>query len=95
MIFSLLAYIVVIILLAGSVLLGHKDILFPEIAGIALGIMVFKVPSWTKKPLHVWLSPTIAAFIGTSLNSLPLAPLLKIWLGLMIIVFLMHIFRGS
>ncbi|MBE1442545.1 HPP family protein [Paenibacillus sp. OAS669] len=89
----LLAYTLVIIMLTGAVLLQQRDILFPEIAGIAMGVMVFAVPHWIKKPVHVWLSPTFAALIGTSLNILPLTPLLKIWMGFGIIVILMHIFR--
>jgi hypothetical protein len=89
----IIAFILVLLMLVGSVFLQQKDILFPEIAGIAMGVMVFTVPHWMKKPVHLWLSPTLAAFIGTSLNNLPLTPLLKLWCGLVIIVILMHLFR--
>ncbi|SDW03332.1 hypothetical protein [Paenibacillus sp. CF384] len=87
------AYALVILMLALSVCLGERDILFPEIAGMAMGVMVFPVPHWIKKPLHLWLSPTLGAFMGTLMNDLPLSPLVKIWLGLIIIVILMHVFR--
>lgn len=87
------AYILVIVMLVGAVVLQQRDILFPEIAGMAMGIMVFQVPHWMKKPVHLWLSPTLGAFIGTSLNDLSLTPLLKIWFGLVIIVILLHVFR--
>ncbi|WP_261300607.1 hypothetical protein [Paenibacillus andongensis] len=87
------AYILVILMLVVAVVTGQKDVLFPEIAGMAMGVMVFSVPNWIKKPVHLWLSPTLAAFMGTSLNVLSLTPLLKIWLGFVIIVILMHIFR--
>ncbi|NQX64205.1 hypothetical protein [Paenibacillus qinlingensis] len=86
-------YMLVILMLVGSVSLQEKEILFPEIAGMAMGVMVFPVPHWIKKPLHLWLSPTIAAFLGTSLNGLSLTPLSKLWLGFVIIVILMHLFR--
>lgn len=86
-------YVLVILMLICSVCLQQKDILFPEIAGMAMGVMVFPVPHWIKKPLYLWLSPTIAAFLGTSLNGLSITPLSKLWLGFVIIVVLMHIFR--
>lgn len=87
------AYILVILMLIAAVALQQKDILFPEIAGMAMGVMVFPVPHWMKKPVHLWLSPTLGAFIGTSLNDLSLMPLPKIWFGLVLIVILMHVFR--
>ncbi|MDD9268488.1 hypothetical protein ACFPES_15730 [Paenibacillus sp. GCM10023248] len=87
------AYVLVVLMLVVAVVTDQKDILFPEIAGMAMGVMVFPVPHWIKKPVHLWLSPTLAAFMGTSLNALSLTPLLKIWLGFVIIVILMHIFR--
>ncbi|MCM3626495.1 hypothetical protein M3194_03820 [Paenibacillus glycanilyticus] len=87
------AYLLVILMLIGSVVLEQKDILFPEIAGMAMGVMVFPVPHWIRNPVHLWLSPTLAAFIGTFMNALSLPPLMKIWLGLVVVVLLMHIFR--
>lgn len=87
------AYILVILMLVAAVVTNQKEILFPEIAGMAMGVMVYLVPHWIMKPLHLWLSPTLAAFMGTSLNALTLTPLMKIWLGFVIIVILMHIFR--
>ncbi|WP_042162269.1 hypothetical protein, partial [Paenibacillus gorillae] len=87
------AYLLVIIMLIGSVLLNQRDILFPEIAGMAMGIMVFSVSDWMKKPSHLWLFPTLGAFLGTILNRLPLTSLMKMLVTLAIIVILMHIFR--
>ncbi|GMK44393.1 hypothetical protein PghCCS26_15210 [Paenibacillus glycanilyticus] len=87
------AYLLVFLMLAVAVASHQRDILFPEIAGMAMGVMVFPVPHWVKNPVHLWLSPTIGAFIGTSMNFLSMPPLPKIWLGLIIIVILMHVFR--
>jgi len=89
----LLASILIILMLAGAVVLQQKDILFPEIAGMAMGVMVFPVVHWIKKPVHLWLAPTLGALIGTSLNFLSLTMLEKLWIGLVIIVILMHLFR--
>lgn len=87
------ALLLIISMLVSSIFLGQKDILFPEIAGMAVGVMVFPVAHWIKKPVHLWLSPSLAAFLGTALNGLSVSPLLKIWLCFVIIVILMHVFR--
>lgn len=87
------AYILIVLMLIGSVFLKQQDVLFPEIAGMAMGVMVFPVAHWIKNPVHLWLSPTLAAFIGTTLNYLSMPVLLKLWIGLIIMVILMHIFR--
>ncbi|MGQ7887209.1 hypothetical protein [Paenibacillus sp. WC2504] len=87
------AYLLVILMLVAAVVLNQRDILFPEIAGMAMGVMVFPVAHWIKKPVHLWLAPTIGAFIGTALNELTLMTQPKILLGLVIIVILMHLFR--
>ncbi|OCT13595.1 hypothetical protein A8709_18565 [Paenibacillus pectinilyticus] len=89
----IVAYLFVFVMLVSSVVLQETDILFPEIAGMAMGIIVFRVPHWIKKPVHLWLSPTLGAFLGTSFNELSLSPLAKIWVGLVVVVILMHIFR--
>ncbi|TCM96278.1 hypothetical protein EV294_105143 [Paenibacillus sp. BK033] len=89
----LTAYLLVCLMLAVAAVSNQRDILFPEIAGMAMGVMVFPVPHWIKNPVHLWLSPTLGAFIGTSLNYMSMPPLLKIWLGLILIVILMHVFR--
>lgn len=87
------ALLLIIIMLAGSIVLGQRDILFPEIAGMAVGVLVFPVAHWIKRPVHLWLSPSLAAFIGTAMNGLSVSPLVKLWLGFAIIVVLMHTFR--
>jgi hypothetical protein len=87
------AYLLVILMLVGTVCLQQRDILFPEIAGMAMGVIVFPVQHWIRKPIHLWLSPTLGALMGTLLNDLSFTPLNKIWFGLVIIVILMHVFR--
>ncbi|REE91720.1 hypothetical protein A8990_104230 [Paenibacillus taihuensis] len=87
------ALLVIILMLVSSIVLGQKDILFPEIAGMAIGVMAFPVPNWIKRPIHLWISPSLAAFLGTALNEMSISPLLKLWLYLIIIIILMHLFR--
>ncbi|SFJ32976.1 hypothetical protein SAMN02799624_04090 [Paenibacillus sp. UNC496MF] len=89
----LVALLIIMLMLVCSLVLGQKDILFPEIAGMAMGVLAFPVADWIKRPLHLWLSPSLAAFLGTAMNDLNVSPLLKLWLCLIIIVMLMHLFR--
>ncbi|REE67610.1 hypothetical protein A8990_14237 [Paenibacillus taihuensis] len=87
------ALLLISAMLICSIVFGQRDILFPEIAGMAMGVMVFPVAHWIRRPVHLWLSPSLAAFLGTALNELHVSPLLKLWLGFIIIVILMHVFR--
>ncbi|AZN41734.1 hypothetical protein [Paenibacillus albus] len=83
----------IILMLVSSIVLEQKDILFPEIAGMVMGVIAFPVADWIKRPVHLWLSPSLAAFLGTALNELSVSPLLKLWLCFTIIVVLMHVFK--
>lgn len=44
--------------------IGQKEIIFPEIAALALGAWVMEKPPWESPPLHFWISPTLAALTG-------------------------------
>ncbi|MEZ4599550.1 MAG: HPP family protein [Syntrophotaleaceae bacterium] len=46
---------------------GEKEILFPEIAALALGFWIFEKPPWQAGWLAVWASPTLAALTGVLL----------------------------
>ena len=48
------AYALVILMLVVAVVLGQRDVLFPEIAGMAMGVLVFPVPHWIRKPVHFY-----------------------------------------
>ncbi|AZN41399.1 hypothetical protein [Paenibacillus albus] len=87
------ALILIVVMLVSAIGFDQRDILFPEIAGMAMGVMVFPVAHWIKRPIHLWLSPSLAAFLGTTLNYSHVTPLLKLWIGFVIIVILMHVFR--
>jgi len=42
----------------------QKEIVFPEIAALALGAWVMEKSPWPGADLHYWLSPTLAALTG-------------------------------
>jgi len=43
---------------------GQKEIIFPEIAALALGAWVMEKSPWPGTDLHFWISPTRAALTG-------------------------------
>jgi len=43
---------------------GQKEIIFPEIAALALGAWIMEKSPWESTPLHFWISPTLAALTG-------------------------------
>jgi hypothetical protein len=44
--------------------IGQKEIIFPEIAALALGAWVMEKSPWPGADLHFWLSPSLAALTG-------------------------------
>jgi hypothetical protein len=43
---------------------GQGEIIFPEIAALALGAWIMERPPWQGSVLHFWISPTLAALTG-------------------------------
>ena len=43
---------------------GQGEIIFPEIAALALGAWIMERPPWQGSALHFWISPTLAALTG-------------------------------
>lgn len=48
-------------------LINDKEIIFPEIAALGVGAWFIKNSPWGKKPLYLWLSPTLAAITGVGM----------------------------
>lgn len=43
---------------------GQREVIFPEIAALALGAWIMEKPPWSGSWCHFWLSPTLAALSG-------------------------------
>jgi hypothetical protein len=90
----------VVILLTFVMLFVSKStndptVIFPEIAGVAVGITVFRHEGWLTKPIHVWLATSLGALFGTGLNYFSLPLVYKLWVGIIVVVVLLHIFRST
>ncbi|NVN91276.1 MAG: hypothetical protein HXX11_11835 [Desulfuromonadales bacterium] len=58
------ALLLVMAMFAAAEYSGQKEIIFPEIAALALGAWVMEKPPWRSSILDFWLSPTMAAVSG-------------------------------
>lgn len=59
------AFILILTMFAAAEYAGQKEIIFPEIAALALGAWIMEKPPWRSSALTFWLSPTLAALTGT------------------------------
>jgi len=74
-----LVIVLVVVMCIISEYTGEKEIIFPEIAALAIGAWTMKKSPWGNKSFHFWLSPTIAALTGLVITRfLPYAPFLMI-----------------
>jgi hypothetical protein len=58
------ALLLVVAMMAIAEHSGQKEIIFPEIAALALGGWIMRKPPWQGPDFHFWLSPTLAALTG-------------------------------
>jgi len=65
-VYSILAvFLLVIGMYAVALSLSQQEIIFPEIAALAVGTWVLGNQRWLSRPWLIWLSPTVAAVTGT------------------------------
>lgn len=77
-------------------MIQDKEIIFPEIAALAVGAWFVKNSPWKEKPVHLWLSPTLAAITGVSmLHFLPYPRELLIAATFVLIALQLYVFRSK
>lgn len=75
---------------------GQKEIIFPEIAALALGGWVMEKPPWSGSLVDLWLSPSLAALTGMLMvRYLPYAPLLMISGAFCLVVLQLKLLRSG
>ncbi len=62
--YELPAILLVVAIFAVADFTGQKEIIFPEIAALALGAWVMEKSPWPGADIYFWLSPTLAALTG-------------------------------
>jgi hypothetical protein len=58
------AMLLIVVMFAVAEYTGQKEIIFPEIAALALGAWVMEKSPWRGTNLQFWLSPSLAALTG-------------------------------
>jgi hypothetical protein len=69
--------IVVAVMLLGAHLSGHRDVIFPEGAALAFGIVVLRKPQWSASRWRIVALPSLCAVLGHFLAQTTWAP----WAG--------------
>jgi hypothetical protein len=88
--------ILVMAMYYASELLGNREIIFPVLAALALGVWVIGNPLWTRNLLLIWLSPTIASITGVFLKDLyPTVPIFSIFVLLFLAAIQLTLFRSE
>lgn len=59
--------LLVILMYVAAEIIQDKEIIFPEIAALAVGAWFVKNSPWKEKPVYLWLSPTLAAITGVGM----------------------------
>lgn len=89
------AYGLILLMAAGAVFLGEKEVILPELAALSIGCFIYKKKQWTNKPLHLFLLPSATAFMGFFINMLEINMAAKIVLVLMAMFLMLYVMRSS
>jgi hypothetical protein len=90
------ALLLIMAMLAVAEYTGQKEIIFPEIAALALGTWIMEKPPWRSSILDFWLSPTLAALTGMLIVRLfPYAPFFMITGAFCLVVLQLKLLRSS
>jgi hypothetical protein len=64
---EMLAFVIVVPMLAASAVLHNRDVIFPEGAGLALGVLGLELPNWRRSPVRLATMPPFCALLGVAL----------------------------
>lgn len=74
----------------------QREIIFPEIAALALGAWVMKMSPWKSSIFDFWLSPTLAALTGTLIvRFFPYAPFFMLTGAFCLVILQLKLFRSN
>jgi hypothetical protein len=93
---QIITLILIMALFAMVDISAEKEILFPEIAALALGFWIMEKPPWRGSRLAVWLSPTLAALTGVVLlRYVPLPTIGLVGSAFVIVVLQLKLLRSE
>ncbi len=90
------AIILVITMFVVADITAQKEIIFPEIAALALGAWVMEKSPWPGADIHYWLSPTLAALTGIILmRFFPYSPFFMVLAAFCFVVLQLKLARSA
>lgn len=89
------AYGLIMLMTAAALTFKEKEIILPELAALSIGCFMYKKNTWTAKPLHLFLLPSVTAFLGFFVNQLELNMSAKIVLVMIVMLTLLYWIRSS
>lgn len=93
--FYITAYGLILLMAAGAVFMGEKEIILPELAALSIGCFVYKKKQWINKPLHLFLLPSATAFLGFFINRLEINMAAKIVMVLVVMFLMLYAIRSN
>ncbi|MBS7232631.1 hypothetical protein KHA90_16555 [Flavobacterium psychroterrae] len=93
--FYTVAYGLILLMTAVALRFKDKEIILPELAALSIGCFMYKKNTWTAKPFHLFLIPSLTAFIGFFINQLEINMAVKIVLTLIVMMALLYSIKSS
>jgi hypothetical protein len=91
----LLAFALILVMVASSILLKDPEIILPEIAAMAVAMWVYREAGWIRQPSKIFLAPSFTAVIGFLVNQLHIAQVGKVILTLILMMLFLRIIRSN
>jgi hypothetical protein len=93
---QIITMMLIMVLFAMVDIYAEKEILFPEIAALALGFWIFEKSPWQAGWLAIWVSPTLAALTGVLLlRYVPLPTVSLIAIAFIVVVLQLKVLRSE
>jgi hypothetical protein len=93
--FYIIAYGLILLMTAAAFSFKEKEIILPELAALSIGCFMYKKNAWIENPVHLFLLPSLTAFIGFFINQFDINMVSKIVLVLIAMLMLLHFIKSS
>lgn len=93
--FYTVAYGLILLMTAAAVSFKDKEIILPELAALSSGCFMYRKNTWTAKPLHLFLQPSVTAFIGFFINHLEINMATKILVTMILMLSFLYSIKSS
>lgn len=93
--FYAVAYGLILLMTAAAFGLNDKEIILPELTALSIGCFIYKKNTWTSKPLHLFLLPSVTAFSGFFINQLEINIVAKIIMIIVVMFTILYCIKSN